>query len=176
MGFFPFFVPFHYPLLGLHPSPDFTQNLRVSKKRWWPSRRQEVLGSRFGEVWSFADFFFFLLISTFFPLSSWQLPTPLTCSAAGALLAAEAWRRVGVRFRLEATRKKKISQVHFFSSSPPFPQPPSSLFLLLWGEQFCGPPTSAILTRSRLGVSSVSAHSACTWRASFFHPQPVASL
>lgn len=49
LSFFSFFVPFRYPLLGLHPSPDFTQNLRVSK-RWWQSRRQEVLGSRLGEV------------------------------------------------------------------------------------------------------------------------------
>lgn len=61
MGFFLFFAPSNYSLLRLHPSPGFTQNLRISK-RWWQSGGKEVLG--FGIL--FFGFFNFL-ISTFFP-------------------------------------------------------------------------------------------------------------
>lgn len=93
-GFFPFLFLFVTPLLGLHPSPDFTQNLRVSK-RWWQNRRKEVLGSRFGEVWVFALFFFSSPLISTSSRSSWQPPTPLTCSAAAAQLAAEAERSGG---------------------------------------------------------------------------------
>lgn len=97
-AFFLFLFLFVIPVLGLHASPGFTQNLRVPK-RWWLSGRPEVLGSGFGEVWVFTVFFFFLSLDfNIFPIS-WQPPTPLTCSAAAAQLAAEAWRGVGVRFR-----------------------------------------------------------------------------
>lgn len=66
-AFFLFLFLFVSPVLGLHASPGFTQNLRVPK-RWWLSGRPEVLGSGFGEVWVFAVFFFSsLLISTFSP-------------------------------------------------------------------------------------------------------------
>lgn len=68
VGFFPFLFLFVIPVLGLHPSPGFTQNLRVPK-RWWLSGRPEVLGSGCGEVWVFAVFFFFLSLDfNIFPI------------------------------------------------------------------------------------------------------------
>lgn len=67
-AFFLFLFLFVIPVLGLHPSPGFTQNLRVPK-RWWLSGRPEVLGSEFGEVWVFAGFFFFLSLDfNIFPI------------------------------------------------------------------------------------------------------------
>lgn len=73
-GVFPLFAPSHYPLLRLHPSPSFSQNLRISK-RWWQSGRKVVLGS-----W----IFFFFLDFNIFPHPSRLQPPPPTCSAAAA--------------------------------------------------------------------------------------------
>lgn len=89
-AFFPLFVPFCYPpprsapFSGLHAEPAGFEEVVT----------EQVLGSRFGEVWVFA--LFPPSISTF-SRSCCQPPTPLTCSAAAAQLAAET-ERSGVAF------------------------------------------------------------------------------
>lgn len=83
MGFFLFSAPFNNPLLRLHPSPGFTQNLRISK-RWWQSGSKEVL-----EFWIRGFFFFNFSISTFSPTLAAAAAASYLFRGSRAPLAAE---------------------------------------------------------------------------------------